>query len=76
VVNAQGATGCRVPGDGELQDRCPCAAGFYCHPVEQTCKMLCNLDRDDGACGDSLCQATANFPPGWGLCQPVAPEAE
>jgi hypothetical protein len=76
VVNAQGDTGCRVPGEGELEDPCPCAAGYYCHPVEQTCKRLCNLERNDGVCGESLCQATANFPPGWGLCQPVAPETE
>lgn len=75
VVNAQGATGCRVPGEGEQGDACPCSPGHYCHPVEQTCKLLCNVERDDGVCGDSLCQATANFPPGWGLCQPVVPEA-
>lgn len=76
VVNAQGATACMVPGEGQLDQPCPCAAGFYCHPVEQTCKLLCSLEENDGVCGDSLCQATANFPPGWGLCQPVAPEAE
>jgi hypothetical protein len=76
VVNQQGATGCRVPGDGGPEEACPCQAGFYCHPVENTCKLVCRLDSDDGACGDSLCQATANFPAGYGLCQPVAPMTE
>lgn len=76
VVSQKGATGCRVPGDGGLEDPCPCQAGYYCHPVEKTCKQMCNLDRDDGACGESLCQATANWPAGVGLCQPVAPATE
>lgn len=76
IVNQEGATGCRVPGEGGLEEACPCQAGFYCHPVENTCKQLCVLDSDDGACGESLCQATANFPAGWGLCQPVAPATE
>jgi hypothetical protein len=72
VVNGRGATGCREPGEGLLDDDCPCAAGFFCHPVENTCKQLCDLEHPE-TCGDSICQANANFQQGWGLCQPVAP---
>lgn len=75
VVNAAGATGCRVPGEGGLDEACPCLPGFLCDPIENTCKQLCNLERAAG-CGDYICQATANFPAGWGVCQSVAPETD
>lgn len=73
IVSQDGAAGCVTPGEGALDEPCPCQVDYVCHPVEKVCKRLCDLGRTD-ECGEGICQAAANYPAPYGLCQPVAPE--
>lgn len=77
TVVGDGATSCVVPGTGKLGDPCPypsaCAWGYYCSQSTQTCVKICKTSTMDTTCSPGVCQATAGFPDGFGLCVGLSP---
>jgi len=68
VVRADGTTSCVDPGPGMLNESCPCAAGFFCFKVTNTCLKLCHIG-NDAECDNGVCQGgMMNFPEGIGVC--------
>lgn len=70
VVRDDGTTSCVIPGDGELDDPCPCAAGFICSKLTNECKQLCHTGVDTAECaGGGKCQGgSGGLPTGIGIC--------
>lgn len=70
VVRADGTTACRKPSpeDGEAGDPCPCAWGYVCSQASNTCLKICSTVDDGSACPGQRCQASAQLPPGFGVC--------
>jgi hypothetical protein len=70
IVRADGTTSCVMPGTGELNDPCPCAAGYVCSKLENTCLKLCDTDMPEVYCGGGMSCLGGNsgFPPGYGVC--------
>ncbi|HEX4335448.1 MAG TPA: hypothetical protein VH062_06010 [Polyangiaceae bacterium] len=76
VVRADGTRGCVTPGSGKVNDRCPCAAGYYCSLATSSCVKVCKTDGMDDRCAPGKCQAAAGFPVGFGLCVGYVPTAQ
>lgn len=69
VVRADGTTSCAAPGDGELCEPCPCAAGYVCAVHTGLCQKLCRTDGSEDECGGGLCQGgSSGYPAGIGVC--------
>lgn len=70
IVRADGTTSCIPPGEGELNEACPCAAGFVCSKLTNQCKKLCKVGFDEMYCGAmGACQAgSSGFPESFGVC--------
>lgn len=67
VVKPDGTTSCVEPGAGVAGQACPCAAGHICSQASNQCVRICRLGTA-GECGSGRCQASANFPDGYGVC--------
>jgi hypothetical protein len=71
VVRLDGTTSC-VPedGDGELCEPCPCAEGYACHQLSQTCQKICHTSTayGDECQGGSCLGGSMSFPDGFGVC--------
>lgn len=76
IVRTDGTRGCVTPGTGKVNDKCPCAAGYYCSLATSLCVKMCKTDGIDERCMPGKCQAAAGFPPGFGLCVGYAPSKE
>jgi len=76
VVRADGTRGCVTPGTGKVNDKCPCAAGYYCSLATSLCVKMCKTDGIDDRCDPGKCQAAAGFPTGFGLCVGYAPAVQ
>jgi hypothetical protein len=77
VVRADdGTTGCVTPGTHTVGETCPCAPGYYCSLATSTCVKICKTDGIDARCVPGKCQATAGFPPGFGLCVGSPPSVQ
>lgn len=69
IVKSDGTTACVQPGSGEAGDACPCAGGFVCSKLTDTCLQLCATDGSGPPCATGTCMGAAmNLPPGVGLC--------
>jgi hypothetical protein len=70
IVRDDGTTSCVPPGAGQLNEGCPCAAGFVCSKLFNQCKKLCHIGKDAEDCGGkATCQAgSSGFPEGFGAC--------
>lgn len=70
IVRADGTTSCVMPGTGALNEPCPCAAGYVCSKLLNTCLKLCDTDMPEVYCGGemSCLGGNAGFPPGFGVC--------
>lgn len=71
IVRQDGTTSCVVPGAGQLNEPCPCAAGFICSKLLGTCLKLCRIGQEQSDCGpNASCQAGSNayYPAGIGTC--------
>lgn len=69
VVRADGTTSCAPPGNGELCEPCPCAAGYVCAVHTGLCQKLCRTDGTEDECGGGLCQGgSSGYPAGIGVC--------
>jgi hypothetical protein len=70
IVRDDGTTSCVPPGPGQLNEACPCAAGFVCSKLFNQCKKLCHIGKDAEDCGgNATCQAgSSGFPEGFGAC--------
>lgn len=70
IVRDDGTTSCVPPGPGQLNEPCPCAAGFVCSKLTNQCKKLCHIGKDAEDCGgNATCQAgSSGFPEGFGVC--------
>ncbi|AUX47389.1 hypothetical protein SOCE26_089090 [Sorangium cellulosum] len=70
IVRDDGTTSCVEPGPGRADDPCPCAPGFVCSRLNNTCKQLCRIDDGPSDCGvGAKCQGgSAVYPPGFGVC--------
>lgn len=70
IVRADGTTSCVEPGQGEVREPCPCAAGFVCSLLTNECKKLCHLGQAANDCGPNTeCQGgSMGFPAGFGVC--------
>jgi hypothetical protein len=68
VVRTDGTTSCREPGEGQVDDPCPCAPGFVCSKAMGTCLKVCSARDGEAACPFGMCQLSQAFPEGWGVC--------
>lgn len=68
VVRSDGTTTCRVPGEGQAGDACPCAGGYVCSQASGTCLKLCETVVDGDRCDGGICQVAPNLPDNWGVC--------
>lgn len=70
IVRADGTTSCVDPGEGKLDEDCPCAPGFVCSMLTNECKQLCHLDENAADCDAGFkCQgASMGYPEGFGIC--------
>jgi hypothetical protein len=69
IVRDDGTTSCVDPGDGARGEACPCAAGFVCSKVNNTCLKLCRIGKDATDCGVGSCQGgVMAYPEGIGIC--------
>lgn len=77
TIVGSGTTSCVKPGAGTLSDPCgpsaPCGWGYFCSQSTLTCVKICRTSATDSACSPGVCQATAGFPDGFGLCVGPAP---
>ena len=76
VVRPDGTRGCVAPGNGKVNEPCPCSAGYYCSLATSSCVKICKTDGLDERCAPGKCQAAASFPPGFGLCVGYAPSVQ
>jgi hypothetical protein len=70
IVRDDGTTSCVPPGEGQLNEGCPCADGFVCSKFFNQCKKLCHIGKDAEDCGgNATCQAGSDsYPEGFGAC--------
>ncbi|WP_437673683.1 hypothetical protein [Sorangium sp. So ce131] len=70
IVRDDGTTSCVEPGPGRADEPCPCAPGFVCSRLTDSCKQLCRIDGGTSDCGvGAKCQGgSAVYPPGFGVC--------
>jgi hypothetical protein len=70
IVRADGTTSCVPLGPGQLNEKCPCAAGFVCSKLTNQCLKLCKIGYDEMYCGAmGACQAgSEGFPENYGVC--------
>jgi hypothetical protein len=70
IVRDKGTTSCVDPGTGESDEQCPCAAGYFCAKLTNTCRKLCHIGEDATDCeGGGSCQGgVMGFPSGIGIC--------
>ena len=73
IVRSDGTTSCVTPGLGHDGDGCPCAAGFTCSKITNTCLKLCDTHSTSiTQCGPggSCAGGSAPFPENVGTCAP------
>lgn len=68
VVRNDGTTTCTRPGSGTAGQACPCASGHICSHATNQCVKLCQTAATPSECGSGRCQASAELPPGFGVC--------
>lgn len=71
VVREDGTTSCvPIQGEGELCEACPCAEGYVCHQLTQTCQKICHTSTayGDECSGGSCLGGSMSFPEGFGVC--------
>jgi hypothetical protein len=69
VVGTDRTTTCAEPGQGQEGWACPCDWGHVCSQVTNRCVKLCQTADPEMACEETgMCQASAELPPGWGVC--------
>ena len=69
IVRVDGTTSCVDPGDGQLGEACPCAAGFVCATGINECMKLCKIGQSGGCPESYTCQGGATvYPAGFGVC--------
>jgi hypothetical protein len=68
VIGSDRTTTCVEPGRGREGQACPCDWGHVCSQVTQTCVKLCQTAVPEASCVTGMCQASAELPPGWGVC--------
>jgi hypothetical protein len=70
IVRNDGTTGCVSPGTGQRGEACPCAAGYVCASIINTCFKLCHIGNDAVDCeGGGTCQGGVTvYPDGIGVC--------
>lgn len=70
IVRADGTTSCIEPGDGKLGASCPCAAGYVCAKLTDTCRKLCRIGHDELDCPNGgTCQGgSTGYPENIGIC--------
>jgi hypothetical protein len=70
IVRADGTTSCVMPGQGEINEDCPCAAGYVCSKLQNKCLKLCDTDMPEAYCGAGMScfGGNAGFPEGVGVC--------
>ncbi|MEO7329329.1 MAG: hypothetical protein ABI193_12165 [Minicystis sp.] len=68
IVRDDGTTSCVDLGVGLRAEGCPCASGFVCSQINNTCLKLCHLG-NDADCMDGTCQGgVMGYPDGIGVC--------
>jgi hypothetical protein len=67
VVGTDRTTTCVEPGRGREAQDCPCDWGFVCSQATNRCIKLCQTASPE-VCAAGMCQASAELPPGWGVC--------
>ncbi len=74
IVRPNGATGCTIPGAGQLGDACTeidageCAHGYVCSPSARACKKLCALSDETDCPEGRACQSDSKLPSSMGVC--------
>jgi hypothetical protein len=71
IVRVDGTTSCVDIGEGELNEPCPCSAGYVCSTGKNSCLKLCRIDMASADCPSEApkCQGGANiYPDGFGVC--------
>jgi len=69
IVRDDGTTSCVDVGPGQLGQQCPCADGYVCSKINNTCLKLCRVGMDAVDCGGGTCQdGVAGYPDGIGIC--------
>ena len=70
IVRDDGTTSCIDAGPGQLGQACPCADGYVCSKINNTCLKLCHIGKDAVDCaGGGTCQSgVAGYPDGIGIC--------
>lgn len=69
IVRDDGTTSCIDVGPGKAGDQCPCADGYVCSKINNTCLKLCHIGNDAADCAGGTCQGgVAGYPQGIGIC--------
>jgi hypothetical protein len=68
IVRDDGTTSCVDLGAGERGESCPCAAGFMCSKINNTCLKLCHLGNDADCMGGTCQGGVMGYPEGIGVC--------
>ncbi|MFO0756603.1 MAG: hypothetical protein U0359_08940 [Byssovorax sp.] len=68
VVRDDGTTSCVDLGAGTRGEGCPCASGYVCSKVNNTCLKLCHLGNDADCMGGTCQGGVMGYPEGIGIC--------
>ena len=68
IVRDDGTTSCVDPGPGLRSEGCPCAPGFVCSKINNTCLQLCQLGNDADCMGGTCQGGVMGYPEGIGIC--------
>lgn len=68
IVRDDGTTSCVDLGVGLRGEGCPCASGFVCSKVNNTCLKLCHLGNDADCMGGTCQGGVMGYPDGIGVC--------
>ncbi len=68
IVRDDGTTSCVDLGAGLRGESCPCASGFVCSQINNTCLKLCNLGNDADCMGGTCQGGVMGYPEGIGVC--------
>jgi hypothetical protein len=68
VIGEDRTTTCVPPGRGYEGQACPCYWDHVCSHVTNRCVKLCQTTAPEASCATGMCQASAELPPGWGVC--------
>lgn len=70
IVRDKGTTSCVDPGVSKRGEPCPCASGYVCAKITNTCLKLCRIGNDAIDCeGGGVCQGgVMGYPNGFGTC--------